>query len=169
MIDIGEYGSWNDSGVFRERPFNQKMMSGTLQLPCRKALPCHAGRMPFVLVGDEAFPLMENLMRPFPGEALNLTRHCFNCRLYRARRISENAFGILAARWRLFHQAIQGDLSLVDNLVWSGVLLPNYMTTCDDEEGVPMTSSYENPANIDFNDAQEANRQKGAGQKTTGI
>ncbi|CAN8009352.1 unnamed protein product, partial [Ixodes pacificus] len=169
MVDIGEYGSWNDSGVFRECPFGQKMMSGTLQLPCRKALPRHPGRMPFVLVGDEAFPLMENLMRPFPGEALDLPKKCFNYRLSRARRISENAFGILAARWRLFRQAIQGDLSLVDNLVWSGVLLHNYMRTCDDEEGVPMTSSYARPANVDCNDAQNANRQKAAGQENPSL
>lgn len=36
----------------------------------------------------------------------------------------------------------------MDNLVWSGVLLHNYMRTYDDEEGVPMTRSYAPPGNI---------------------
>lgn len=65
MVDSGVHGNWNDSGVFRECPLGRKMMSGTLRLPCQKALPRHAGRMPFLLVGDKAFLLMENLMRLF--------------------------------------------------------------------------------------------------------
>ena len=52
------------------------------------------GRMlPFVLVGDEAFPLKEYLMKPYPGRDLNEERRVYNYSLSRARRVIENAFG----------------------------------------------------------------------------
>ena len=44
-------------------------MSGTLDFPEDRELPeaGHHGKIPYVLVGDEAFPLHRYLMRPFPG------------------------------------------------------------------------------------------------------
>ncbi|CAN7944583.1 unnamed protein product [Ixodes hexagonus] len=152
MVDIGEYGSCNDSGVFRQCPIGQKMMSGTLQLPCSRALPSHPRKMPFVLVGDEAFPLLENLMRPYPGQNLDLKERCFNYRLSRARRISENAFGILVARWRLFRPAIQADLNTIDSIVWSAVLLHNFLKTCDQQETGPSAGACAPSGHVDSDD-----------------
>lgn len=98
MVDIGEYGFWNDSAVFRSCPIGTNMISGTLQLPDAQGLPHTSVKTLFVVVGDEAFPLMENLMRPYPGKGLELCERLFNYQLSRARRTIENAFGILATR-----------------------------------------------------------------------
>jgi hypothetical protein len=40
-----------------------------------------------VIVGDEAFPAQEHLVRPFTGKNLSLQERVFNYRLSRARRI----------------------------------------------------------------------------------
>ena len=62
--------------------------------------------VPYFLVGDEIFPLKNWLMRPYSGKALvNETRKIFNYRLSRARRIIENTFGIMVARWEGFSEA----------------------------------------------------------------
>lgn len=57
-------------------------------------------------MGDEAFPLMDNLMKPFSRKTLNEEQAIFNYRLSRARRIVENAFGILASRFRILLREI---------------------------------------------------------------
>jgi hypothetical protein len=59
---------------------------------------------PHVIVGDEAFPLKTYLMRPYPGSKSkgNNEKSIFNYRLSIARRVVENAFGILSQKFPVF-------------------------------------------------------------------
>ncbi|CAH1975805.1 unnamed protein product [Acanthoscelides obtectus] len=63
----------------------------------------------YVLIGDEAFALEPYLMRPFPyKQTLTVVRkEKYNVRLCRARRVVENAFGILCQKWRIFYRPLE--------------------------------------------------------------
>lgn len=70
------------------------MFVDRINVPPPKNLPGTDDPMDFVLLGDEAFPLQKNLLRPFAGRDLNtMVKKRFNYRLSRARRMIENAFG----------------------------------------------------------------------------
>ena len=68
-VDIGDYGSNSDSGIFKSSLFGQALVNGELNLPGPKALPNYpeGGVLPYCFVVDEAFPLRLDLMKPFPS------------------------------------------------------------------------------------------------------
>ena len=79
-----------------------------------------------MIIADEAFPLRPDLMKPFPFR--NMTREqIFNYRLSRARRVVENAFGILTNRFRVFLTTILIEPSKVDLLVSASCTLHNFL------------------------------------------
>ena len=101
LVDIGNYGSNNDSGVFRNSTMGKAFFETKMNLPESETLDENPelGKLPYFIVGDEAFPLQSWLLRPFPGQGIPEDQRIFNYRLSRARRVIENAFGILSARW----------------------------------------------------------------------
>ena len=68
-------------------------------------------------------------MRPFPGRGISKEQQIFNYRLSRARRIVENAFGILAARWRVYHSKIAILPERVNSIVKATCALHNFLQT----------------------------------------
>ncbi|XP_029341081.1 uncharacterized protein LOC115033030 [Acyrthosiphon pisum] len=86
---------------------------------------------PFVFIGDEAFALHSNLLRPYPGRGLNDTKQIFNYRLSRARRTVECTFGVLANKWRVLHTPIQVEPDFVDEIIKSCCVLYNFVRRRD--------------------------------------
>ena len=59
FMDIGQYGSNADGGVFQRSEFGQRFLNQELDIPPPKTINGaeHLGLMPHCLVADEAFPL----------------------------------------------------------------------------------------------------------------
>ena len=135
MVDIGAYGSSNDSGVLNHTALFKCLKKKKLGIPPSKQLPndTKETRVPHVLLGDEAFPLHCDLMQPFARNVLTNERCIFNYRLSRARKVVEIAFGILANRWRIFHRCIQLNPDNVTTVVKATVLLHNILTVPADK------------------------------------
>ena len=141
FVDIGEYGSNCDSNVFQFSKFGDKFIHDKLGIPGNKRLPNFnsEGPMPHVLVADEAFPLLHNLMRPFPRcreSTIPKQEAVFNFRLSHARMCVENAFGILAQRWRIFNRRIPLSADNVDHVVKAACCLHNYLTEDKEYENI---------------------------------
>lgn len=106
MVDVGANGRVSDGGVLYYTRFWEKFQNNTLNIPSPSCLPNTAEEFPYVFVGDEAFSLQPNLMKPYSQLDLTNERRIFNYRLSRARRTVENAFGILASRFGVFQKPI---------------------------------------------------------------
>ena len=96
--------------------------------PC--TLPGTNVTVPHVLVGDEAFPLREDRMRPLPDHALSEDKKIFNYHLSRARRIIENKFGI-RVRWQLFLSPIACKPEYVVQFTKTALCLHNFFRSSD--------------------------------------
>ncbi|XP_054259949.1 uncharacterized protein LOC128984640 [Macrosteles quadrilineatus] len=117
-IDVGSNGRANDGNVFRLSTLKSAMDNNQLDFP-----------NDYIIVADDAFPLSPNMMKPFSRRNLDLKERIFNYRLSRARRVVENAFGILAARFRIFGKEIEVDLPTVDLIVKCACTIHNWLRT----------------------------------------
>lgn len=64
-VDIGSYGAQSDGGILKNSIFGKKIMNGQLNIPKGKLLPHTNESVPLYFIGDEAFPLLINLLRPY--------------------------------------------------------------------------------------------------------
>ena len=90
--------------------------------------------MPFVVVGDDAFGLKPHIMKPYPGREIGDFERIHNYRLSRARRVSENAFGILAKRFRVLDRKIHLDADKSTTVVNACIVLHNVLLTQNDAQ-----------------------------------
>ena len=84
MVDIGAYGRQSDGDVLANSVFGKRLKAGTLDLPAPSAQPGSEQISPYVFVGDEAFPLKENMMRPYPGNNFKhgIQNILYDCQLF---------------------------------------------------------------------------------------
>ena len=74
MLNLGEVGQHSDGGVFRHSSFGEALEDGSLVLTEPVPLPATIElHLPFVLVGDEAFPLKKYILLSYPGSNLPCT------------------------------------------------------------------------------------------------
>lgn len=82
-------------------------------------------KVPYVILGDEAFALHTNLMKSYPRlQSLHdTTKAIYNYRHSRARRTTENAFGILNSQFRIFSTAIIAEPDTVDDFIMASLFM----------------------------------------------
>lgn len=124
MADVGCNGRVSDGGVLEETVFYRALHDDKLNLPSTDKT---VENMNFVFVADDAFALGDHLIKPFPQKNLTYEQRVFNYRLSRCRRVVENAFGILATRFRIFHSAINFQPNKVVDIVLACVALHNFL------------------------------------------
>ena len=126
-VDIGAYGSSHDARVFEESSLKNDLTNGALNIPKPECLPNTNTKLPYMIIADEAFPMLENLMKPFAQRNLSDSERIFNYRLSRARRVVENAFGILSNRFRIFLKEMHISTNTVKSITYASCILHNYL------------------------------------------
>ena len=101
-VDVGVTARNGDAGIFENSTLKKKMVNWTIGFSDPEELQGTGFLCNYNLIGDDAVPLRPDIMKPFPFRQLNQEQHVFNYRLSRARSVVENAFGILANRFRVF-------------------------------------------------------------------
>ena len=160
LVDIGEDGQQNDSGVFSNCEFGKAMDNNELGFPPACSLPNTDIVLPHVFVGDAIFALSTSLMRPYAGRGLPEDERVFNYRLSRARRTIENTFGITTSRFRIFRRPIIASSGKVTRIIKAVVVLHNFLMA--HESSLPVDARKYCPVGfVDTEDA-EANVTAGA-------
>ncbi|KAL1260055.1 hypothetical protein QQF64_007882 [Cirrhinus molitorella] len=144
-IYIQPTGRVSDSGLFAHSDLKKALDRGLLNVPPPEKLPGSEIVLPYMFVGDEAYPLRTDLMKPYPFRQLDHSQRVYNYRLSRARRVVENAFGILASRFRMFRSTILLHPDSVTKITLASVCLHNFL--CDRRSEAYMT-----PALADWED-----------------
>ncbi|KAF2889365.1 hypothetical protein ILUMI_16808, partial [Ignelater luminosus] len=103
-INVGANERVSDAGIFQQSSLCRAMQAvhNPLNLPKPQPLPGQNSVVPYVIIGDDAFPLGKHLLKPYPQRSMSDSSKIFNYRLSRARRMIESSFGILANRFRIF-------------------------------------------------------------------
>lgn len=96
--------------------------------------------MPYFLAGDEAFSLEANIMKPYPQRNLSEEKRVFNYRISRARRVSENVFGILASRFRVFYSTLCVHPDSAIKIALSTITLHNFLRSKSPGRYIPQGS-----------------------------
>ena len=128
LVSIGDSGRQSDGGVFAASHIGYVMGNNLLKIPkprcpngSNKPLPS------YVLVGDEAFPLRDYLVKPYARSSLATEQRITNLRISRARNVVENVFGICASCFRVLRRPIIGKVQTVEAVTKAVVILHNFL------------------------------------------
>ena len=128
LFHFGSYGSNNDCGVLSNSLLGKGLESNKIQLPPDEPLDgCAFLPLPYYLLGDNIFPWKKWLIKSYPGKNLTKEHKIYNERLSRCRQVKENVFGILSARWRIFHRPIRATAKHVEQYLLAALALHNYL------------------------------------------
>lgn len=139
-VHFGTNGRVSDGGVINCTEFYRRLIHGQLKLP-----PTPDKGLPFVFISDEAFTLREDFLKPYSFKCLDDEKRIFNYRLSRARRVVENAFGILVSKFRVFRSQINLQPQKIENIVMASCALHNFLRRNN-------SATYTPPGSVDIED-----------------
>lgn len=132
-VNLGSKGRISDGGVFKNTKLYQKLEKRELNIPSPTILQIpYYTKVPFYILGDKAFQLNEYTMRPYEGNPERGSKErIFNYRLSRARRVVENAFGVLSSVYRVLRKPMLLEPEKATKVVLASIHLYNYLRRTD--------------------------------------
>ena len=138
-VDVSCNGHVGDGGVLPDSPLGDTMFGdrdiNLLHIPSPRPLPGCVHPVPFMVVGDGAFPLRNNLMKPYHMSSLSADQRVFNYRLSRARHVVDDVFSSFASRFRVFSNPINLSPPKIETIALAASVLHNYIAATSDTDG----------------------------------
>ncbi|XP_012557492.2 uncharacterized protein LOC101238149 [Hydra vulgaris] len=127
---VGSPGRNNDSYILQNSSLKAILELNLFDKCCKEL---GDSLVPLCLIGDSAFPLTHHLLKPYP-ENLELSeiQKNFNKILCGARRVVENAFGRVKARFCVTCKRMECDINFATRIVNACVTLHNICEYYDD-------------------------------------
>ena len=126
-VNIGAPGACSDAQIWNQSDLREHISDEKIHVPPAEPIPGDDKDMPYFIVGDDAFALKSWLMKPFSRRNMERDERIFNYRLSRARRVVENAFGILANRFQCLLTTLKQTPNNVESITLACVCLHNIM------------------------------------------
>lgn len=130
-VDAGSTGSASDAQIWNSCEIKELVEADKLGFPEAEDFPDGDRLIPYFFVGDDAFALRTFLMKPYGKRNLTRKERIFNYRLSRARRIVENAFGILANKFGCLLTTLRQKPDTVTSIVLACCCLHNILRDAD--------------------------------------
>lgn len=122
-INFGSPGRNHDAGIYHKSSLPALIASPQFS---EKTVNLGDQAVGPVILCDQAFPLQANLMKPYPNQGrLAEEQQLFNYTLSKARRVVENAFGRLKARFRILGKGLECDVSNANSVIRACCTLHN--------------------------------------------
>ncbi|XP_064469560.1 uncharacterized protein LOC135384279 [Ornithodoros turicata] len=122
-INVGSPGRCHDSYVYHRSKLAEAVQGPLFRSPLATI---NGTAVPPLILCDQAFPLTPNLIKPFSHRGqLDDSQRTFNYHLSRSRRIVENAFGRLKARFRYTMKRMECDVDHARLVIRASCILHN--------------------------------------------
>ncbi|XP_036317694.1 putative nuclease HARBI1, partial [Rhagoletis pomonella] len=131
-INVGSPGRCNDSAIFESSSLKRQFQQCSLFKEMTRQIS--SVNVPVILLGDSAFKLDVHLMKPYPfcvNQPLNKKK--FNFALSKCRRVVENAFGHLKARFRRVGKGLDNHMINAKAIIKACCVLHNFLNEENDE------------------------------------
>lgn len=131
-VNVGSPGKCNDSTIFETSLLKvQHEKNPIFQM---NAKTIQGVNVPVLLIGDSAFRLSRYVMKPFPfSSCQDEAEKKFNFHLSKCRRVVENAFGHLKARFRRLGKGLEVNIDNAPTIIKACCLLHNICNTKNDK------------------------------------
>ncbi len=117
----------SDAQIFEDCGLKAAIDQRMIGFPPPDCMPDDDKDTPYFFVGDNAFPLHTYMMKPYDRLELEVPERIYNYCPSHCRRVSENAFGILANRYACLLSVIKFQPKIVTNIILTATCCHNLM------------------------------------------
>ena len=103
---LGAPESINDARLLQHKSLYKEIISGGA-IPDRQLVLGDFGTVPFVTIGDNAFPKFTWVLKNYNEKTIDPQQRYFNKKLFSARVVTENAYDTLKGHWRILYKYIE--------------------------------------------------------------